>query len=175
MKSKLSFKTLKQIYTLKFIVLNIGLFILYYFIFDFFIKIQNNGALLLNVPVYILYLLFATASIMMTISIALIIKSVKKTISYVGSGFGIFSSIFSGVIAGCGCSFPLLFSIIALLGLNSSYAILLDNIFSNYASLIFFVLSLVNILMIFYLLIQFNSSNICKIKKSKKQRNNKIL
>ncbi|MCL4383117.1 MAG: hypothetical protein M1168_03415 [Candidatus Marsarchaeota archaeon] len=163
----LNYKTLKQIYSLKIIILNIGIFVLFYFIFNFFIKYQNRGVFLINVPLYIIYLAIATSSILTSISIATVLKTIRTKSAIAGVGFGTFTSVLSGIITGCGCSFPLLISIFSLFGLNSTYALFFNTFFVNNAFFILFAISIINILTIVYLIGQFNNKINCKIKSSK--------
>lgn len=164
-KQKQGYKnTLKQIYSWKIIVLNIALFIAYYLMFNYFIKYQNHGiVLILNVPVYLIYIMVATTSVLSSVSISSILHTAKTRLSFIGTGFGAFASAFSGIISGCGCSFPLVLSIVTLLGVNSSYALIINLFFGNNAKLIMSALIAVNILLTVYMVARFNRDIACKI------------
>lgn len=170
----LNYKILKQIYSLKIIIFNIGIFVLFYFIFDFLIKYQNRGVFLINIPIYIIYLAIASSSILTSISIATVLKTIKIKSAYAGASFGAFTSVLSGIITGCGCSFPLLISIFSLFGINSTYALFFNLFFVNNAFFILLAIIIINMLTIVYLIGQFNNKINCKIKKIANLLNKKV-
>ncbi len=174
-KQKQSYKnTLKQIYSWKIIALNILLFIAYYLMFNYFIKYQNHGIILiLNVPVYLIYIMVATTSVLSSVSISSILHTVKTKISFVGTGFGAFASAFSGIISGCGCSFPLILSIVSLLGINSSYALIINSFFGDNAKLIMAAMIAFNIILTIYIVLKFNNDIACKIPAKKDHSKNR--
>ncbi len=169
-KEKQNYKNaLKQIYSWKIIVLNIFLFIVYYLIFNYFIKYQNHGiVLILNVPTYLIYIMVATTSVLSSVSISSILHTVKTKISFIGTGFGAFASAFSGIISGCGCSFPLILSIVSLLGINSSYALVINSFFGNNAKLIMTAMIAFNVILTIYMVVKFNNNIACRIPAKKR-------
>ncbi|MEM3841370.1 MAG: hypothetical protein QXN59_01595 [Candidatus Micrarchaeaceae archaeon] len=148
-----------------YLLLNIAFAIIYYYIFTAIVEAQNHGILLLiNVPSYALYALIITASITLTLSVYSIRNTVRNVAVASSSGVGAFATVFGGLINGCGCSAPLLFSIFSSL-FGSSAAIYLDYDISNLSLPLTLILVVANLLITIYYLNKFAKPS-CNLRRS---------
>ncbi len=145
------YKGLRQVYAPRYLALNLVLIGIYYLVFDFLIRYQNYGLFLSAVPVYIEYLTILTASILLTVSIYEIYH-VKRQLEELSAGSAsIITLILSSVFGGCGCATPIIFGLTAL-GISSTELFSVNAILSGYIIWIFYVLLVVNAVLILYYL-----------------------
>ncbi|MGC8479789.1 MAG: hypothetical protein ACP5M9_03955 [Candidatus Micrarchaeia archaeon] len=161
-------ETLKSIYSRPFyIILNIIFAFVYYLIFTFLVEYQNYGILLIESPVYLLYLLIMLSSILLTISIYSI-RNTKKNIAKVsGTTVSAIAVLFGGVVGGCGCAAPIIYGISVLglgLGTTSTVAYYLN----SYIIEIFIFIILLTLFMILYYLNKLSSKN-CVVRRQGKK------
>ena len=158
--------SIKRIYSKPlYLATNVAIAILYYYIFEFIVKAQNHGILLLiSVPYPFLYALIATSSIMLTISIYSVRNTRANAAKISSSGFSAFATVFGGLINGCGCSAPIMFSLFSI-AFGSAEAIYLDAFVSNNGILLITVLIAANLVLIGYYLNKFAKPS-CRIGRS---------
>ena len=64
------YETMKGVYGRpKYLLLNAVILVVYYYLYNFLISLQQNGAVIVLLPIYLLYLLIITSSMAMTIGI----------------------------------------------------------------------------------------------------------
>ncbi len=150
-----------SIYRPAYITLNVVIAIAYYYVFTYIVRFQNNGILLLSIPQWILYLLVATSSVLFTISIYSIRNTRRNNARISASALGTATTLAGGIIGGCGCSAPLVFSLTAL-GISAAsitplYLFLADN-----STLLFSTMVLINLAVILYYLAKLSSPS-CRV------------
>ena len=144
-------------------LVNVALFLIYYYAIIYLIRLQNRGILLFTsiYSNYLIYLVAISSSVLFTISIFLIINNGKK-LSFAGSPISIISSFITGMVVGCGCTFPIFISIIAII-LGSAEATYINVAIANNSDALLIVIILINIIISFYYLLRLNG--LCKLKK----------
>ena len=160
--------TIKSIYRKPvYITLNIAAAVIYYGVYDYILSIQTHGiAVDINLPPsYLVYLLVITSSVLLTIAVFSIRNSRNNQAKFSAGITGSFTAAFSGVLSGCGCTSPLLFSILAPLGLSSQF-VSFDIFFINYQIELFVAFILINIGLAAYYLNRLSSPK-CAIKRPK--------
>ena len=158
--------SIKNIYGKPFyLIFNIIIAIVYYFIFDFLIRYQNYGILLIETPVYLLYLMIISSSILFTISIYSIKNSKKNAAKVSGSTVSAVVVLFGSVVGGCGCSAPIIYSL-SILGLDLSTTSSLAYFLNYYILDIFYFMIIITVICIFYYLNKLSTTK-CVIKKNR--------
>ncbi len=143
--------SLRRIYRPRYLALNIVAAIVYYFAFQFLIKYQNYGILLVNVPAYLEYVLIATASVLLTISVYSIRNTRKNQAKLSASSLSIAALVLGGVFGGCGCAEPLIFGLTAF-GISSASLFSANAVLTALAAQIFWAIIIANLALIFYYL-----------------------
>lgn len=162
--------SIKNIYVKPFyIILNIIFCIIFYFVFVFLIRYQNYGILLIETPIYLLYLMIITSSILFTISIYSIRNTRKNAAKFSGSTVSTIVVLFGGVVGGCGCSAPIIYGL-SVLGLDLSTTSTLAYYLNYYILDLFYFMILLNLILIVYYLNKLSTTK-CIIKK----KNNKTI
>ncbi|MGC8537975.1 MAG: hypothetical protein ACP5MZ_03270 [Candidatus Micrarchaeia archaeon] len=139
--------TLRRIYSNPaYIAVNIVAAVVYYGLYSYILSIQTHGIEVdINLPPsYLVYLLVITSSILLTIAV-FSVKSTKNNQAKISaSATGSITAAFGGVLGGCGCTSPLLFGILAPLGLGSQF-VTFDMFFVTYQIELFIVFILINV------------------------------
>jgi len=149
--AKKMFELLATIYKPSYIALNVALAFLYYYAYVFLIKYQDYGVLLNLVPPFLIYLLVITSSVLLTIAIYSI-RNTRNNKAYLSaSTFGTITALGGGVIAGCGCSAPVLLSLVAI-GLSTGQTFAISSFFNNNSIALFGLFILANLLLTAYYL-----------------------
>lgn len=143
-------RAIRKVYTLKYVVLNLVMLIIYYKIIELIIAAQQFGIDFYVVPISLIYLLAITSSILMTIGIYAMINS-KSGSKYGGPVPGTATAIFGGIIGGCGCQGAAFYSILAL-AVGGGEATLLNTVVAEHISLVFVAMALVNLVLAAYYL-----------------------
>jgi len=156
-------RTLASIYRPRYVVLNIAVFVVYYYVYFELITYQNLGVFLTNVSGDLLYALVLTSSMLLTIAIYSIKNTRNNRASVSGTTFGTAATLFGGVIGGCGCSVPIISSL-ALVGLSASEVVSLNNFLADYQNDIFGLMVVANLALIVYYLFRLSSAS-CRIPK----------
>ncbi len=124
--------------------------VLYYFLLYTIIYMSSfRGIVILTVPVYMFYLLVITSAILITISIYGIRKRIAIKDATAGGVVSVVMPSVGGLVAGCGCSAPLLSSLlIPVLGSIGAEGIL--SYLSAYNVYILGILTVINLLLVYY-------------------------
>ena len=136
---------IKSIYNKKYIVLNIALFFLFYFLIT--LPYYLVRYLLETANPMLIILLAITASISTTIAISSVIKT--RLTKALTPSISTITVISSSLVASCGCSVSLL-SGLAVLGLTATQILSLDTFLANFNNYILLIFILINIALIFY-------------------------
>ena len=103
----------------KFIFLFAAMAVAYYFLMRFIITASSRGLFLTTMPVYYIYALALTSSLLITISIYQIAASFKQKLTAAGEGAAsAITTIVGGLVTSCGCSSPILTTILYGIGIN---------------------------------------------------------
>ncbi len=161
-------KTLKTIYIKpRYILLNVISFLVYYYIFASLISYQNYGILLIELPIYLIYVMIGLSSILFTISIYSIKNTIKNQAKISGSSISVITMLLGSFVGGCGCAAPLLYGLSAI-GISLSTTSTLAYFINAYVIWIFYAMIFIDAIVIFYYLNKLSERK-CVIKK-KKQR-----
>ncbi len=127
--------------------------VLLFYFFKYLIAANNHGIFLLLIPIYIVYALVATSGILLAISLFAIAHSVAaRRLGAAGGVSGILLPSLGGLIASCGCTFPLLESVLLFFGVNTFEAIGIVSVVNDYQVPILTAMILANLVMIYYYL-----------------------
>ncbi|MGC8648951.1 MAG: hypothetical protein ACP5UN_01890 [Candidatus Micrarchaeia archaeon] len=144
-----------------YIVMNIIFVIAYYYLFFFIVKFQNSF-LFITIPIWLVYSLILSSSILITISIYSLLNS---GFSFSNGSMGLASALttfISSVVVGCGCTAPIIFSLAAL-GLSSLQLVALNSFFASNQLLIVVSMLIINLLFIIYYAGYAKRASACKV------------
>ncbi len=150
-------RALVNLYRPKYIILNVLVAFAYYLIFTTLVRYQNYGILLVFLPLYLIYALIVTSSIMFTIGIYAAARSLTLRKSASASVIGTFMTLFAGVVAGCGCAAPLLYSI-TVFGLSIAEISVVQAFIASYSIEIISAMIILNVALILYYLVRLSRS-----------------
>ena len=127
-------------------------FIAYYFLFKFFARLESNLFVFITVPSFLIYLLAASAAILLTISVFASVAAYHKlkagaATCAVTSGI---TSAFGGLVAGCGCNAWFIVGLLSTLGVGFLPASAFVAFLTRYNVEILLVLTLINLLLAYY-------------------------
>jgi len=126
---------------------------LFYWLFAYLIAVNNHGIILILVPIYLVYLLVVTSGIIFSISLFAIAHSISsRRIGEIGGIEGIILPSLGGLVASCGCAFPLLESILLFLGVNTFEAIGIVSTINSYQVWILCAIIAINLVTMYYYL-----------------------
>lgn len=154
-------KTLKSIYTPKYIALNIFLAVMYYVIFLYLAYVQGGGAIMLSTSAILIFGLVATASVALTIAIYSIANTKRNQAKASGTTISLGTLVTGTGLCGCTTTFPAL--IATGIGVSSTNVYALGGFLKNNSPYIFSLLIVLNILVAVYYLNKFSKPQ-CKIK-----------
>ncbi len=127
--------------------------IAFFYLFRYLVSVNNDGLFLIFIPIYLIYALVATSGVLFSISIFTIAHSISmKRSGAVGGIEGILLPSIGGLIVGCGCSFPLLESILLFFGVGVFQAVGIISILNGYQYAIIAAMIALNIIAIYYYL-----------------------
>jgi len=155
-------RSIKAIYKPKYILLNIAIAILYYFLIAYLLSIQQQGIPITSVPVNLIYILAITTSITFTIAIYSIFNTIRNNAKISATSTSVISAVLGGVLAGCGCQAAILFGVLSV-ALGAGEATLINTIATENATLLFSAMIIINLFVIGYYLNKL-SKPVCKIK-----------
>jgi hypothetical protein len=127
-------------------------FIAYYFLFKFFASLESRFFVFITVPSFLIYLLAASAAILLTISVFASVAAYHKfkagaATCAVTSGI---TSAFGGLVAGCGCNASFIVALLSTLGVGFLPASAFVAFLTRYNVEILLVLTLINLLLAYY-------------------------
>ena len=160
---------LRKIYTLKYLAINAIAAVAYFFFISLLLRYQNYGAFIINVPMYVLYALSATASVSLTIGIYSIWNTRNNYAKGTGSAAGTATAFAGSLVGGCGCHAPILASLVALFGFSSA-AFPVDILLTENATPLFLVLIIINIAVSIYYLNRLSDPK-CRVRRSNGKKN----
>jgi hypothetical protein len=156
-------KSIKQIYKPKYIILNIAVAVVYYFILQYLLSVQQQGIPFSSVPLYLIYILVATSSVTLTIAIYSLGNTRKNDAKISATSASAITAVAGGIFAGCGCQAAILFNVLAF-GIGAGQATLIDTIATENAPYIFLAMIAINLFVTGYYLNKLSKAS-CKIKK----------
>jgi hypothetical protein len=145
----------------KYIAINVIFAIVYYYFFFFIVKFQNLF-LFIAIPLWLVYSLILSSSILITLSIYSLLNS---GFSFTKGSIGLVSALttfIGSLVVGCSCTAPILFSLAAL-GFSSLQLIALDNFFTSNQFLIVLAMLIINLLFIIYYASRAKHLNTCRV------------
>ncbi|MEM3753204.1 MAG: hypothetical protein QXM58_02365 [Candidatus Micrarchaeaceae archaeon] len=152
-----------------YIAATVAFTVMYYLLFTYLMTISGN--ILLRLPWYLIYALIITSAMLLTIAI----YSIKNSLAvYAGVSTGAWSAVSSSLgslFASCGCTAPLLTSILYDVGMNTIAVSSFLSVVAAYQLYIFVGLILLNLFFIYYSL---SSASKCTIKGGRMPRSIKI-
>lgn len=154
---------LVSIYRPKYIALNIALAAVYYFVYTTLLSIQQYGLPLISFPYYLIYILVATSSIVLTIAVYSISNSRNNYAKLSASTAGTATTLLGAVFGGCGCTAPLLFSF-TVIGISSSQIIALDNFINANQVLLLAAMIAINLFVMIYYINRLSKPS-CRLKR----------
>ncbi len=112
---------LKQIFTSPlYILITIAALVAYYELFTFLIVSSNEGIFFVTVPIYLIYALIFSASLLMSTSIYAVSQSIKaKYAGAEGGVLSVFTSSIGGLVVGCSCYAPIFSSLLYAVGFGT--------------------------------------------------------
>lgn len=157
-------RTLRQVYRPKYILFNIAALLIYYLAYDYLVQYQQLGLVIITAPIYLVYALLVTASVLLTISVYSISNTIRNKVHVSGSVLGTFTAMGGAIVSGCNCTAPILFSLTAV-GISSASVVLLQNFISAYQIPLFAVMIGINLFAVMYNVSKISKSS-CRIKRS---------
>jgi hypothetical protein len=159
--------TLRQVYRPKYIAFNIASLLIYYLVYTYIVDYQQL-LVLVAVPVYLVYALLVTASVLLTISVYSISAAIRNTVRVSGGVLGTFTAVAGAVISGCNCTAPILFGLTGA-GLSAASVVALQDFISAYQIPLFWVMIGINLFAVMYSVNRISKSS-CVAKVRKRQR-----
>ncbi len=157
------YNTVRRVYTPKYILLNMAAAFVYYFVLIYLISVQQYGAVIITIPLYLFYALAITASVAFTIAIYSL-SNTRNNRAHVSAGLtGTVTALVGGVFAGCGCTAPIIFSLTAV-GFTTAQVFALNNFISSNIILLFALMIAINLFVVIYYLNKL-SNPACRVRK----------
>ncbi|MCL5239632.1 MAG: hypothetical protein M1286_04160 [Candidatus Marsarchaeota archaeon] len=123
----------------------------YYELFHYLIVSSNDGIFLVTVPLYLIYALIFTASLLFATSVFAVGKSVKAR--YAGAEGGVlsaFTSSIGGLVVGCSCYAPIFSSVLYAIGFGTLQVSSAISFLGAYQSWFVVVFIAANLIFIYY-------------------------
>ena len=144
------YDTLREIYKPKYVALTIILGIAYSLAFWYLSYIQGGNAVMLSVPIYMVFLLVASSSVLMTIAIYSIRNTRKNNAKATGTAASAGTVILGTGL--CGCATTLLPTLALAAGMSTPAVYALASFLSDYNVEIISLLIALNVAVIAYYL-----------------------
>ena len=144
------YAVLHEIYRPKYVAITFVLGIAYAFAFWYLAYIQGGNAVMLSAPIYLIFLLIASSSILLTIAIYLIRNTRKNGAKITGTAASTGTVILSSGL--CGCTTSLLPTVALAAGLSTPATFALASFLKNYNIEIVSLLIALNVVVIVYYL-----------------------
>ncbi|MGC8669764.1 MAG: hypothetical protein ACP5TL_01260 [Candidatus Micrarchaeia archaeon] len=139
---------LKEVYSPRYLVLNLTLAIAYFFLIKLLIAIQTKTQFFSAIPQYMIALLSISSSITLTVAIYSIIKAQKNKAKYTATTASIASIVIGSLVGGCGCQVSILASLLGIFASSSVFAI--NVIIAENSYYIITIIILINIFVYIY-------------------------
>ena len=145
-------EVLKSILTSPFyILLLVAGSVFYYELFRYLIIISNSGIFFVTVPLYLVYALVLSASLLFTTSVYAISKSVHAKYAGVGgSMLSVVSATLGDLVVGCSCYAPILSSVMYAIGFGALQVSSAISFLGDYQASFVVVFVAVNLIFIYY-------------------------
>lgn len=156
------YDTLREIYKPKYAVLTVVLGITYSFAFWYLAYIQGGSAVMLSVPIYMVFLLVASSSVLMTIAVYSMWNTRKNNANVKGTAASAGTVILGSGL--CGCTTTLLPTLALAAGMSTPAVYALTSFLRDYNVEIILLLIALNVAVIAYYLNKLSDPT-CKIKK----------
>ncbi len=127
--------------------------LLYFLVFHILVIASNYGIFLVTIPIYLVYIMVASAGFLLALSVFSIRTALIGRVS--AAGEGALSAILPTVgslVATCACSYSLLASLLAFIGINAFEISSVVSSISLYQLWLIIAIIAVNLDMIFYYL-----------------------
>jgi hypothetical protein len=152
---------LRQVYSPKYILLNIVTLAAYVALFYWLVSVQNNGLEITVVPSYMIYSLAAASSVLFTVTTRAFLLRRSKLDASAGA-IGTAAMFLGGLFGGCGCSAPILFSLVSI-GIGTTGIVSFMNAVSANIFLLFSLMIAINLFAAIYYLNRISKSA-CKVR-----------
>ncbi len=127
--------------------------ILFFYLFRYLIEVNNHGIFLVLIPMYIIYALVITSGAIFSISLYAIWHSIaSRRMGELGSIEGILIPSLGGLVASCGCAFPLLESVLLFFGVSVLQAAGIASAINSYQIWILSSMITLNVILVYYYL-----------------------
>ncbi|MFI5412422.1 MAG: hypothetical protein ACHQX1_00860 [Candidatus Micrarchaeales archaeon] len=158
------YHTLREVYKRPtYIAINIVSIIVYYYLFVYLIKIQQQGLFFATIPDYLIYLLVITSSIALTIGLYSIKNTINNGAKELSTGIGTATALAGGVVGGCGCAAPLVLGL-SVFGLNTTQTFALIDFISANQLILFSLMIAINFFVVIYYLNKLSEPS-CEIRR----------
>ena len=160
------YDTLKRIYKPKYIGLTLAIGVVYSVAFWYLAYLQGGDAVMLSVPIYMIFLLIASSSILMTVMVYSIKNIRRNNAKITGTAASAGTVVLGSGL--CGCVTTLLPSLLAFaLGADTPAVFALSSFLKNYNVEIILLLIALNVVVLAYYLNKLSDPS-CRIRKGKR-------
>lgn len=132
--------------------LNAVLFLAYYYLFTVVIEYSNFGIFLVTVPVYLVFLLVLTSSMLATAASVYLRRSLRLRRVAIGLSQSPIAFVVGTVVASCACNVPILAPVLYLIGLNALEVSSAIAFLARFQEPIIGIIVLLNVCCIYYYL-----------------------
>ena len=139
---------IKRIYTPKYAALNLALGVAYYAVFWSLAYIQGGNAVMLYIPIYLILLLVASSSILMTVTVYSIRNTRKNNAKLSGTATSASTLLLGSGL--CGCTTTLLPTLALAVGAGTPAVYALSSFLKNYDVEIISALIVLNMIVLAY-------------------------
>jgi hypothetical protein len=144
------YDTLRKVYKPKYAILTVVLGITYSFAFWYLAYIQGGNAVMLSVPIYMIFLLVASSSVLMTIAVYSMWSTHKNNSKAIGTVPSVGTIVLGSGL--CGCTTTLLPTMALAVGMSTPAVYALTSFLRNYNMEIILLLITLNVVIIAYYL-----------------------
>ena len=157
------YKSLERIYKPKYVALNLALAVLYYFIIEYLLSLQQNGVPISSVPGYLIYVLAISSSISFTLAIYSVSNTRRNLAKYSASSISAATTLMGGILAGCGCQAAILFNALVIF-VGTGEATRVNTIATENSIFIYLAMIIINLFVIVYYLQKLSNPK-CRIRR----------
>jgi hypothetical protein len=154
--------TIKRIYTPKYAALSLALGVAYYAAFWYLAYIQGGNAVMLYVPLYLIFLLVASSSMLTTVAVYSIRNTRENNAKISGTATSASTLLVGSGL--CGCTTTLLPTLALAVGAGTPAVYALSSFLKNYNIEILSALVILNMIVLAYYINKLSSPK-CMIRK----------